>query len=76
MALIRNFEAFELERTQLHVEVEARWAAYEIDGVGFVQINTYGRADREMPGKVSQTIQLDRRGAEQLIGILRRTFRL
>jgi hypothetical protein len=75
MALVRGFEPLELERKQLHEEVDARWISYEIDGVGFVQINTYGRPTRELPGKLSQTIQLDRGAAEQLVAILRRSFK-
>ncbi|MEQ1769296.1 MAG: methionyl-tRNA formyltransferase [Devosia sp.] len=76
MALIRKFSTLTSERTQLHDEVEARWAAYQIDGVGFVQINTYGKPDRQFPDKVSQAIQLDRTAAEQLVAILRKEFRL
>ena len=76
MALIRDFEPLDLERKQLHQEVDARWTSYEIDGVGFVQINTYGRPDREFPEKLSQTIQLDRRAAEQLVAILRKAFKI
>ncbi|HEY8576077.1 MAG TPA: methionyl-tRNA formyltransferase [Devosia sp.] len=74
MALVRRFEKLDSERNQLHQEVEARYAIFERDGVGFVQINTYGRPDREMPGIASQSIQLDRQGAEALVDILRRAF--
>jgi hypothetical protein len=76
MALIKHFEPLDLERTSLHEEVEARYAVHKIDGVGFVQINTYGRPGREIPGKVSQTIQLDRSAAKQLVSILTRAFDL
>ena len=74
MALVRKFEVLEGERHQLHDEVEARYAVFERDGLGFVQINTYGRPDREHPGKLSQSIQLDREGAEALVAILRKAF--
>jgi hypothetical protein len=76
MALVRNFEKLDGERTSLHVEVPAKYYTFEKDGVGFVQINTYGRPDREFPDKVSQSIQLDRTGAEALVQILTRAFRL
>ena len=76
MALVRKFKKLDGERYQLHSEVEARYAAFERDGKAFFQVNTYGREDREMPGKVSQTIQLDRDGAAQLVEILRKTFNL
>lgn len=71
---MRKFEKLDSERTQLHEEVEARYSVFERDGRGFVQINTYGRADRQIPDKVSQVIQLDREGAEALITILKKAF--
>ena len=74
MVLIRKFEKLDAERNQLQGEVEAKYAVFERDGKGFVQINTYGRADRKLPGKLSQTIQLDRQGAEALVAILKNAF--
>jgi hypothetical protein len=41
-----------------------------------LQIDTYGRETREMPGKKSQTIQLDRDGATALFNILKQEFNL
>jgi len=76
MALVRSFEKLDGERFQLHEEVEAKYAVFERDGQGFVQINTYGRSTRELRGKLSQSIQLDRRGAEKLAQILRQAFDL
>ena len=76
MALVREFKKLDGERYQLHEEVEARYAIFDRDGKGFVQINTYGRVDREFPGKVSQSIQLDREGAEALVTILQKAFAL
>jgi hypothetical protein len=77
VALVRKIEKLEgSERYQLHMEVEAKYAVYKLDGKGFVQLNTYGRPDREFPGKVSQSIQFDRNGAEQMVEILRRAFDL
>jgi hypothetical protein len=49
---------------------------FERDGRVVIQINSYGRETREMPGKVSQSIQLDRDGASALFEILKREFRL
>ncbi|WP_224705664.1 methionyl-tRNA formyltransferase [Devosia aquimaris] len=74
MVLLRKFERLDAERYQLQGEVEAKYAVFERDGRGFVQINTYGSPDREMPGKLSQTIQLDREGAIELVAILRKAF--
>ena len=76
LALVRKLDKLDSQRTQLHEEVEAKYATFQRDGQGFVQINTYGRPGREIPGKVSQVIQLDREGAEALVAILRKTFAL
>lgn len=75
MALIRNFERKEMERVSLHDEIEATYSVFERDGRVLLQIDSYGRADREMPGKKSQTIQLDRDGARALFDIIKREFR-
>lgn len=74
MALIRKLEKLDGERHQLHEEVEAKYATFTLDGKGFVQINTYGRPTREVPGKVSQSVQFDKSSAEQLVAILRKEF--
>ena len=76
MALIRELKKLDGERYQLHEEVEAKYSVFQRDGRGFVQINTYGSTKREFPGKVSQSIQLDREGAEALVSILKKTFAL
>ena len=76
MALIRHFERKEMERNALHDEIEATYSVFERDGGVLLQIDSYGRADREMPGKKSQTLQLDREGALELFEILKREFHL
>jgi hypothetical protein len=47
---------------------------FENDGRVFVQIDSYGRDERAIPGKKSQTIQLDREGASALYTILKQAF--
>lgn len=76
MALIRSFQRKHMERNSLHDEIEATYTAFERDGRVFIQIDSYGRDTREMPGKKSQTIQLDREGAVALFNILKREFNL
>lgn len=75
MALIRNFERKEMGRTGLHDEIEATYSVFEYDGRTLLQIDSYGRPDREIPGKKSQTIQLDHEGARALFDIIKREFR-
>jgi hypothetical protein len=44
-------------------------------GAAIVQIDTRGSADRAIPGKVSQTLQLGQETARQLFDLLKRTYR-
>jgi hypothetical protein len=76
MALIRHFERKSMERNSLHEEIEATYSTFERDGAVFIQIDTYGRDTREMPGKKSLTFQLDREGALALYNIIKREFRV
>jgi hypothetical protein len=76
MALIKSFEKKHMDRNSIHDEITATYTVFERDGRIFLQINSYGRTDREIPGKLSQTIQLDQDGARALHGILEREFNL
>ena len=76
MALIRSFIRKHMERNSLHDEIEATYTTFERDGRVFIQIDSYGRDTRQMPGKKSQTIQLDRDGATALFRILKTEFDL
>ena len=74
MALVRRLEHKQMERNSLHDEVDATYSVVAWDDRKLLQIGTYGRADREIPGKKSQTIQIDRGAGEQLFRILRDEF--
>ena len=74
MGLIRKFTQKHRDRVSLHDEIEATYLSFERDGRLILQIDTYGRNTRQVPGKQSQTVQLDRQGAEALYSILRREF--
>ncbi|HWJ73577.1 MAG TPA: methionyl-tRNA formyltransferase [Kaistia sp.] len=76
MALIRKLNAKQMERNSIHGEIGATYTVFETDGRAFVQIDTYGSDDRQMPGKKSQTLQLDESAGRQLVQILRDAFRI
>jgi len=76
MAMIRNFLERQMERNSIHDEIEAKYVIFERDGRSFLQIDTYGRASREMPEKKSQSIQLSRDSGLELINILKRAFQV
>ncbi len=74
MARIEVFEEAELQRMQLHDPVDAKCYKQEYDGKKLLQISTFGRPTRDLPGKLSQTIQLDERSGRQLFDILKSHF--
>jgi len=75
MAMIKNFKVGSLSRNSIHDGIDATYSVFERDGRSFVQIDTHGRESREIPGKKSQTIQLDRDSGAALYSILKRAFR-
>ncbi len=74
MALIKSFEHKSMDRSSIHDAIDASYTTFERDGRKFIQIDSYGRAEREMPGKKSQSIQLDEKSARELFDIPRDTF--
>lgn len=66
MAIIRKFEHLELKANARHTETVGGYSIQGQDGEKFIQINTVGSADREIPGKVSQTLRLTKEAIEQL----------
>jgi hypothetical protein len=76
MALITKFEPKTQADGQLQrTHVVGHYKVFSHDGQKrILQIDTLGSAEREIPGKVSQTIQLSEASAEQLWKILADTF--
>jgi hypothetical protein len=74
VALIGEFTKIHKESNRVHDTVECGWTVFESDGATFLQLDTYGSSGREIPGKVSQSIQLDEAGAARLVRILLQAF--
>ncbi len=72
MALIGpdNFTRVEKNKNSVHAPTKATYTSFEINGHKYFQIDTYGSESREMPEKVSQSIQFDEKMAELLISTL------
>ncbi|MEO1729713.1 MAG: methionyl-tRNA formyltransferase [Pseudomonadota bacterium] len=66
MAIIRKFEELDLKMNARHTETHGGWSIQGQDGEQFIQINTYGSDDREIPNKVSQSLRLSKEAIEQL----------
>lgn len=74
MALVRRFQAAKKDSQRVHGPVECGYSVFESHGVTYVQLDTYGSEHRDIHGKISQSVQLDRAGAQNLMGILREAF--
>jgi hypothetical protein len=74
MARITAMEKTEANRPSIQREVRATYQIFKQDGTKFLQIDTYGSADREVPGQPSQKIQFDKQFAKELIPILIKEF--
>lgn len=74
MARIISLERAEMNRFQLHDEVDAKIFIQDYDGRKLLQISTYGRDSRQDRGKLSQTVQFDERAARELFSIMKSEF--
>ncbi|SEC33596.1 hypothetical protein SAMN04490356_3761 [Streptomyces melanosporofaciens] len=74
MARIEAFHGINGDVQRLHGPVVCGYRSFAVDGRVIVQIDTYGSPERKIPNKVSQSIQLDVKGARELIGILQEVF--
>ena len=65
------------ERNTIHAPVTATYTVFEtVEGEHYVQIDTYGKSDRALPEKISQSIQIDKDSAKFLVELLQKEFDL
>lgn len=69
MATVRDFTVERLDNARPHEEVKTIVRLVDCGREKLIQIDTYGRPDREIPSKVSQTIRLDEAAFEKLVQI-------
>lgn len=60
----------------VHDVVYATYTVFEQNGERYLQIDTYGKSDRENPDKISQSIQIDKEMAQGLIEMMKKEFKL
>jgi hypothetical protein len=70
MARIEEIRNASNGRPSVHGEVEATYSIYMLNGTEYLQIDTYGSPARQMPAKVSQSIQLGPTARQKLRAIL------
>lgn len=71
---LESIKKIDKNRNTIHEKVHATYTVFEKDGEKFVQLDTYGRIDRENPEKISQSFQLDEGTARFLVDILKSEF--
>lgn len=75
MAWIKSLSRSDTQGKIQPTQVVAVVKVFETEGESrVVQIDTHGSDDREIPGKLSQTIQMGEEAAEQLFIILKDTY--
>jgi len=76
MALISkaNFEKITKERNYVHEPVKATFTTFVDGDKKYFQIDTYGSDSRKMKEKISQSIQVDKDMALELIKIISKEF--
>ena len=70
MARIDQLNLRDAHRPTQHAEVEATYHVFEVNGETILQIDTYGTAGRQVPGKTSQSIQFGSEGLAELRRVL------
>lgn len=74
MARLKGFNELKKDRNSVHEEVECTFSVFEESGNRYLQLDTYGSRGRQIPDKVSQSIQLDEGSAAEVRRLLDRTF--
>ncbi len=75
MALIQNLQKGHKDRDSIHKSTECSYyIVYNKKGEKYLQLDTFGSADREIPGKVSQSIQFSPEAIKQLKEIILSEF--
>jgi hypothetical protein len=74
MAVVRRLEHQTLEKGSPHTEVECTYSIVDDDKGRYLQIDTYGSTNRQIPGKKSQSIRFAPEAIEQLKTLLKESF--
>ena len=74
MAIVTRFFRVTKNRIGRPKSAECGFCPVVIDGASYLLLETYGATDRVIPGKVSQSLHLDREHAAELKHLLERHF--
>lgn len=73
---IDNLQKVNKERNVIHDEVYATYTVFYSNGEKYLQIDTYGKAGRENPEKISQSFQFNKESASYITNLLIEEFGL
>lgn len=73
---IKTIKKLDKERNNVHEKVFTTYSIFEIDGEKYVQFDTYGKSNREIPGKISQSIQINEESAKYIADMLKKEFNI
>ena len=73
---LKHIQKIEKQRNTIHEKVHTTYTVFEMAGQKYIQFDTYGKADRKDPEKISQSIQLDSNTAQFLVNLLTQEFNL
>jgi hypothetical protein len=74
VALVNEFVELKKKQNGVHGVVDCTYTIFEEEGRRYLQLDTYGSSSRQIPNKVSQSIQLHDTSARNLKLLLERTF--
>ncbi len=72
MAILKHLEKGNYEATSRLTDTWGKYNVTSLNGERLFHIETYGSADREYEGKVSQQIEINEHMAKELLGLLNR----
>lgn len=73
---LENIKKIEKNRNTIHDKVYTTYTVFDTDGNRYVQIDTYGKIERENPEKISQSIQFDKQTAKFIVELLKKEFNM
>ncbi len=73
---IRKIQQIDKYRNTIHEKVSATYTIFTRGEDKYFQIDTYGKEDRQIPEKISQSLQFDRETARFLVDVLTKEFDL
>lgn len=73
---LKALKRYDKQRNTIHEKVYATYTVFEIDGLKYIQFDTFGKVNRENPEKISQSLQLDRETAVFLVNLLTQEFKI